>query len=500
MTEQEQAPDPAKSDELLSLDQAVRFLGVSRPTVYRMLSAGDLKGMRVGRQWRFRKDDLMAHMMRSPSALGPQAADDAEAELAFFAGECVGLGAATDEEPPGDNDPASATVARLCDAMVRLALALRASDLHIEPRRSGGEGCALVRCRVDGLLHVVRRMPRRLLEPVVDRLKSMAGLDVGERRLPQSGRFGVLLGDREFELRTATLPVFGGEAITLRVLVRDAQVPDLGRLNVSDDLRARLDGLLHQPNGILLVSGPTGSGKTTTLYAALQSISGDGVKTMTVEDPVELVIPNATQVAVNPRGGITVASALRAVMQHDPDVIMLADVTDQETAEAAVQIAMNGHLVLCQLHAESAGGAIERFVSLCSDPYYPAATLLGALNQRLVRRVCSDCGAEIEAPPPAAVRLVEVAGTAEDLSARWRRGSGCPACRMTGSRGRGALYELITVDRELAAAIRSQASAEELDATALAQGQENLVIDGLRKATTGLTTAEEVLRVLGVAL
>ncbi|MCX6358818.1 MAG: GspE/PulE family protein [Armatimonadetes bacterium] len=500
MTEGEQASNTAKSEELLSLEEAVRFLGVSRPTIYRMLSAGDLKGLRVGRQWRFSKDDLMTHMARTEATLGPRAQADAEAESGFFAQEAANLGLAMEEVDADAASPDAAAVVRLCSAMVRLALAMRASDLHLEPRRSGGEECALVRYRIDGELHVARRMPRRLLEPVVDRLKSMAGLDVGERRLPQSGRIPIDFGGAEYELRAATLPVFGGEAMTLRVLVRDVQVPDLGRLNLSDGLRARLDALLHCPNGILLVSGPTGSGKTTTLYAALQSISGDGVKTMTVEDPVELVLPNATQVAVNPRGGITIASALRAVMQHDPDVIMLADVTDQETAQAAVQIAMNGHLVLCQLHADSAAGAIDRFVSLCSDPYYPAGALIGALNQRLVRRVCGQCGAEAEATQPAAVRLVEVAGTADDLAAGWRRGFGCPACRATGYRGRAALYELITVDRELAAAIRSQASAEELAAAARAQGQENLAIDGVRKAAAGLTTPEEVLRVLGIAV
>ncbi len=495
MTEHE----PAPTEEFLSLEQAVRFLGISRPTIYRMLAAGDLNGLRVGRQWRFNRADLMAYMARTQAAPGPRVLADAEGELAFFAQEASKLAPADGEVDTGDAPPDTAAVARLCAAIVRLALALRASDLHIEPRRLDGEECALVRYRIDGALHVVRRMPKRLLEPVVDRLKAMAGLDLGERRLPQSGRIPASFGDAEYELRAATLPVLGGEAITLRVLPRDAQIPDLGRLGLSDGLRFRLDALLHSPNGILLVSGPTGSGKTTTLYAAMQSISGDGVKTMTVEDPVEMVIPNATQVAVSPRGGITTASALRAVMHHDPDVIMLADVMDRETADTAVQIAMNGHLVLCQLHADSAAGAIDRFVSLCSDPYYPAATLLGALNQRLVRRVCAECGSEEGAPPPAAQRLAEVAGGAEDVGAVWRRGSGCPACRMTGYRGRAALYELITIDRVLADAIRSQASADELGAAALAQGQESLAVDGLRKSASGITTPEEALRVLGVA-
>jgi general secretion pathway protein E len=404
-------------------------------------------------------------------------------------------------------DPASATVIRLCDAMLKLGLKWGASDIHIEPRRSGDSEAVVVRYRVDGVLQPTRRMPGRLLEPVVDRLKLMAGMDLGERHVPQSGRIPVQHEGRRFEMRVTTLPVCGGEAATIRVLFRDASLPDIDHVDLAGDVRRTLDGLLRRPNGVILVSGPTGSGKTTTLYAALQSIAHDGVKVITVEDPVEFLLPYATQVQANPRGGVTTASAIRAMMQHDPDVIAVADVVDAETADLLVQAAMTGHLVLCQLHAQSAAHAIERFTGLCTDAYYASATLLGSLGQRLVRRICDACAASTDpesdagrAMAHAAERLAEVAGPADGESAApvWIVGRGCPACRCTGYRRRAAIHALICVDAEVTNAMRRRASADEIEALVAGQAIANMASDGLRKARAGVTTPEEVLRVLGV--
>ena len=496
-----------EGDELLSLDQAVRFLGISRPTIYRMLAQGTLKGLRVGRQWRFRQDDLVNHAMRQPSGIGPQAASDAETELEFFRAELARAGASPTGDDVDEPDPAIANMMRLNNAILELALTCKASDVHIEPRRSGDAEEVLVRYRVDGALQPVRRMPGRLLGPIIHRFKLMTSMDTGEKRLPQSGRARIVHEGRHFELRVDTVPVIGGEALTIRVLFRDMSLPDLDGVHMSDDIRSRFDSLIHRPNGLILVSGPTGSGKTTVLYAALQAVSDDSVKTVTVEDPVEFSIPNTTQVQINPRGGVTMASALRAIMRHDPDVIMSGEVVDPDTACQLVQAAITGHLVMCQLHADSAAAAIERFVSLCSDPYYSAAALVGALNQRLVRRVCDSCASELapdsiewQTAASLAARLAEIASkTAADEigGARFRVGRGCPTCRMTGYKGRTAIYELVTINARLSEAIRNKASADEIAALAAAQGSGNLALDALLKVITGVTTADEVLRVLG---
>jgi general secretion pathway protein E len=382
-------------------------------------------------------------------------------------------------------------VVRYVNLLVREAFEAGASDIHLEATRAG----LSARLRLDGVLVPAPEAPATLHHAIVSRIKLLAELDIAERRRPQDGRIRVRLAQQELDLRVSTVPTMYGESVVLRLLDRGGRPVSLDELGMPPALLARMTRLARKPHGMLLVTGPTGSGKTTTLYAALQQRAVATEKILTVEDPIEYQLPGITQVPVHRQAGVTFAAALRSILRQDPDVIMLGEMRDQETAAVAVQAAMTGHLghlVFSTLHTNDAIGAIPRLADLGVPRYLIAATVEAVLAQRLVRRVCEQCRTRYT-PAPEQVALV--AGRPVGPT-RLTRGAGCAACRDTGYRGRVGVFELVEMTEALKEAIARGASRAELRVAAEAGGMQPLQTDGWQKVEAGLTTIEEVLRVV----
>jgi general secretion pathway protein E len=381
-----------------------------------------------------------------------------------------------------------APVIKLVNVLLLEALRLRASDVHLESTTRG----LRVRYRIDGVLQEVSSAPRQYQSAVISRIKIMADLNIAERRLAQDGRIRLRLSERELDLRVSTLPALHGESVVLRVLDHASGVPDLAELGMSDAVLRSFSHLISSPHGIILVTGPTGSGKTTTLYGALRRINSPGVKIVTVEDPVEYQIEGLTQMPVAARGGLTFASALRSILRHDPDVIMVGEMRDAETAEISIQAALTGHLVFTTLHTNDAPGGVTRLADMGVEPYLIAATVRGLLAQRLLRLVCDGC-AEPYRPSPAEQAHLAQAG--RKGSPLLRRGKGCEACAGSGYRGRSGIYELLVMNDELRARVIAGAPLDEIRRLARAGGMIPLRDDGWAKVWAGITTVEELLRV-----
>jgi len=379
-------------------------------------------------------------------------------------------------------------VIRYVNLLVRDAHDAGASDIHLEATRTG----LSARFRIDGVLAPAPEPPSHLHHAVVSRIKLLAELDIAERRRPQDGRIRVRLETRELDLRVSTVPTMFGESVVLRLLDhggRPVTLDDLGMSSVVLDVVSQLSA---RPHGMLLVTGPTGSGKTTTLYSALQRRDPHSEKIITVEDPIEYQLPGITQVPVHRQAGVTFATALRAILRQDPDVVMIGEMRDRETAEIAVQAAMTGHLVFSTLHTNDAITAVPRLLDLEIPDYLVAATLEGVLAQRLVRRVCSDCRVSYE---PTTEAIGAVAGRPVERMTL-TRGAGCAECRGTGFRGRVGLFELLRINDEVRDAVATRASRAELRDCALRAGLLSLRGDGWLKVEAGLTTVEEVIRVV----
>jgi len=378
-------------------------------------------------------------------------------------------------------------VIRFVNLLIREAHDARASDIHLESRREG----LSARFRVDGVLSELPSPPKGLQAAVVSRIKLLAELDIAERRAPQDGRIRVRLEERELDLRVSTVPTLYGESVVLRLLDRGGRPVGLDELGMTPETLDTFRRLAEKPHGILLATGPTGSGKTTTLYAALGLRQHSAEKIITVEDPVEYHLEGVTQVPVNVKAGMTFAGALRSILRQDPDVLMVGEMRDSETAAIAVQAALTGHLVFSTLHTNDAASAMTRLADLKVEPYLIAATLEAVLAQRLVRKICPDCRERYK-PDPAAVALLaqQPVGTM-----KLERGRGCAACRQTGYRGRSGLFELLLVTDEIKQALLKSPNAGALREIARAQGMITLRQDGWRKVQAGLTTVEEVLRV-----
>ena len=375
--------------------------------------------------------------------------------------------------------------------LIAQAIDERASDIHIEP----GEFACELRYRIDGVLHSRADFPLERFPAVASRLKLIAGLDIAERRLPQDGRITLRAAGTEMDMRVSVVPAVHGESIVMRLLPKQRQDLRLDALGMEPDQLAQLRGWLALSSGLVLVTGPTGSGKSTTLYAALQAVDDRTRKILTVEDPVEHRLPGIMQVQVQADIGYTFARALRAFLRHDPDVIMVGEIRDRETAEIAIQSALTGHLVLATLHTNDALSAFTRLVDMGIEPYLVAAAVQAVMAQRLVRRLCEQCAQPDDAPPGA--DGAEPAGA--QGPARWRRAVGCPQCQHTGYRGRLGIYELVTVGPALRHAAAATAPLVELERLADAAGRRSLRADGLLKARRGVTTVAEVGRVAGIA-
>jgi general secretion pathway protein E len=380
-----------------------------------------------------------------------------------------------------------APVVRLVNLLIEEAVRSEASDIHIEPF----EDSLRVRYRIDGILYDQESPPRRLQAALTSRIKIMAEMNIAERRLPQDGRIRVTLSGRRTDIRVSTVPTVHGESIVMRLLDRSSVFLPFDRLGFEAATAAAFDRLIRRPHGILLVTGPTGSGKTTTLYAALDKINGPDKKIITVEDPVEYQLKGVNQIPVRAKIGLSFASGLRHIVRQDPDVIMVGEIRDLETAEIAIQSSLTGHLVFSTLHTNDAPGAVTRLEDMGAEPYLVSSVLDGVLAQRLVRRVCPQC--RIPHVPDAADLLA--IGITEAAGVSLFRGAGCEACRGTGYRGRTGIYELLVVTEELRSLILRKAPTGEIRRLAHAQGMINLREDGWVKARKGITTVDEILRV-----
>jgi len=388
-----------------------------------------------------------------------------------------------------ERQAAETPVVRFVNRILRQAVRDHASDVHFEPF----EGDFKVRCRVDGTLRDESPPPSRYALPVISRLKVLAGLNIAERRVPQDGRIRFPVDGRCVDLRMSTLPTQAGESVVLRVLDQTSAPLMLSELGLSGLVEAGVREIVHRPNGILLVTGPTGSGKTTTLYGCLRIINTLEQKILTAEDPVEYEIEGILQLPVNPAIGLTFASALRAFLRQDPDVLMVGEIRDLETGRIAIQAALTGHLVLSTLHTNDAVGAVTRLIDMGVEPFLLSATLEGVLAQRLVRRICPDCREPVE---PAAAALPAGSGfePAQIEGHRFFRGRGCTACRETGYKGRIGLFEWLRMDEAIRELVLQRAPAPAIQRLAVASGMETLRAAGLRVVFDGLTTLEEVRR------
>ncbi len=381
-----------------------------------------------------------------------------------------------------------APVIRLVNQILSRAVEQRASDIHVEPF----ENELRVRYRIDGVLHDVDAPPRSLTAAVISRIKLMAKLNIAERRLPQDGRIKIRLVGREIDLRVSSLPTLYGESVVLRILDRSSIVVDLMRLGMPEDTLEIFSNLISQPHGLLLVTGPTGSGKTTTLYGALDKINSPDKKIITIEDPVEYQLRGVNQIHVRSQIGLTFASGLRSIVRQDPDVIMVGEIRDAETAEIAIQAALTGHLVFSTLHTNDAAGAVSRLLDMGVEDYLLASSLLGVLAQRLVRQLCRHCREPVEAGPDL---LRELRAGANGDEPTVFREVGCRECAGTGFHGRSGIYELLQIDDHIRKLILSRAPVDRIKAAAVERGMRTLRDDGWRKVSAGVTTVAEVLRV-----
>ncbi len=376
---------------------------------------------------------------------------------------------------------------RLVDQILAEAVGTRATDVHIQPE----EDEVAVRFRVDGILRTGFRLPVEVLSPVLTRLKVLAALDISERRLPQDGQIELVIGDRPIDVRVSSFPTIHGESIVLRILDHSRILLGFEDLGFAPEDVARLDRLLHRPSGILLVTGPTGSGKTTTLYAALRTIDTERLNVMTLEDPVEYRLAGIRQGQISERAGFTFAAGLRALLRQDPDVLLVGEIRDRETAEIALRAALTGHLVLSTLHTNSAAGTITRLREMGLDDFLIASTLAGVLAQRLVRKTCRHCAAH--AAPTASER--RFLGLGDDDPAALARGSGCAACGDTGYSERFAIYEVLEVTPSLARRIGDGDPESALQEEACTSGMVSFKVQGAQRVLQGWTTPEELARV-----
>jgi general secretion pathway protein E len=379
-----------------------------------------------------------------------------------------------------------APIIKLINLVFMQALREGASDIHIEPF----ENRSVVRFRVDGVLKDVFEPPRALHAALASRIKVMADLDIAEKRLPQDGRIAIRLGGQPVDVRVSTLPTGHGERVVLRLLAKDAERLHLDRLGMDPDVLSQVDHLIHEPHGILLVTGPTGSGKTTTLYAALSRLDHTALNIMTVEDPIEYDLDGIGQTQVNARVDMSFARALRAILRQDPDVILVGEIRDLETAQIAVQASLTGHLVIATLHTNDAASAVTRLADMGIEPFLLGSSLIGVLAQRLVRKLCLHCKAAYK---PSAKEWATLA--ASKPPAKAYRATGCDQCNQTGYRGRTGVYELMTVDEPLRRLIHDGSGEHLIRQHAEAHGLRQLREDGVRWVRAGETSIEEVLRV-----
>jgi len=394
----------------------------------------------------------------------------------------------TDPDTEHIRDMASeAPVIKLVNHIISKATEMGASDIHLEPFAED----LILRYRIDGILHNFEAPPKRLNSALCTRIKIMAKLDISERRLPQDGRIKLKLQGKDIDMRVSTLPTLYGESVVIRILDRSNLNVNLEKMGFPKQELEQFQKLIHKPYGKLLVTGPTGSGKTTTLYGALQNINTPDKKIITIEDPVEYQIRGINQIHVKPQIGLDFASGLRSIVRQDPDVIMVGEIRDAQTADVAIQAALTGHLVFSTVHTNDAAGAITRLLDMGVENYLISSALLGILAQRLVRVICRTCIEPIEVAP---ALIAEIDNPGQD-SIKAFHGKGCKECNHTGFRGRAGIYELLVVDETVRQLILTKATSQTIRESARKKGMTTLREDGWKKVAKGITTVEEVLRV-----
>jgi type IV pilus assembly protein PilB len=433
------------------------------------------------------REDILAELQRLVRA----------AEAVGIALEDVEVVAAAEDgdDLEADDGISDGPLVRLVNAIIFQAAEETASDVHFEPQ----EDALLVRFRVDGVLRDVQRIPKRMAPGVTTRLKVLAKLDIAERRKPQDGRITLASNavGRMLDIRVATLPTVEGEKVVMRLLDKSRRAPTLTELGLSDTMRSQLEEVVRLPTGALLVTGPTGSGKSTTLYGCLASINRPEINIITVEDPVEYRLAGVNQVQINTRAGLTFASALRSILRSDPDVVMVGEIRDTETAKISVEAALTGHFVLSTLHTNDAPSTITRLGEMGVDPFLTGAAVSAVLAQRLARKLCTHC---CEAYQPTKEELLESRVSSEIAHAFdgtvFYRKKGCPRCNHTGYRGRIGVFQFLRVTEQIAALVVRQASRDEIASAAMEQGMRTMWDDGMEKVAAGLTSIEELARVL----
>ena len=482
------------TERLLTMNEAIERLGTTRPTFYRWLRTGKIKGLKVGRQWRFEPAEIDRFLK------GEEPRIELRADIGPLVRELTKradrLGAKAVSLP--DETDIQQAVAQA----IRLGFASRASDIHVHPH-PGDDGTArraIMRYRIDGVLQPGIEFDIRLLPAVVEQWKRLVACDPHESRRPQDGRMKFEYGGESVTVFACFVPSIRGESLTARLLALASAVISLDRIDYSPDDRAKLMRALHGPRGLLLVTGPTGCGKTTNLYSCLTHLAGPTVKTMTIEDPVEIAFPWMVQTQLNVPEGVTFQRTVRAMLRSGADVIMIGELRDGETANVAVQAALTGHVVLTTLHADDAIRALIRLVEIGCPPFVVGDATRLVTSQRLVRLLCTDCSEEADPGSEHLARAVEACRAGgviwDALPKRFRNPVGCDKCNQTGYRGRNIIAELLEMTPEIGAALRRNASVDEIRAIAVGQGMTTMAADGIRKAAEGKTSLEEVLRVL----
>lgn len=386
-----------------------------------------------------------------------------------------------------------APVIALVNLMILRAVKEKASDVHIEPF---GEDILKVRYRIDGILHDVMSLPRNLQLAVISRIKIMSDLDIAERRLPQDGRIQVNVGGRKINIRVSILPAVTGENAVLRILDPSSILLKLDSLGFSPDILPNFLSLIKKPNGIILVTGPTGSGKSTTLYTTLNLLNSTEKKIMTIEDPVEYRLKGISQVQAKPKIGLTFAAGLRSFLRQDPDIMLVGEIRDRETAEIAVQAALTGHIVLSTLHTNDAPSSVIRLIDMGIEPFLISSSVIGVIAQRLIRKICPKCKKEIKITTDMKKILDEYEISRNEITLY--KGEGCPSCKDTGYKGRVAIFELMIITENIRDLITQNVSTGKIREAAVKEGMCLLKIDGIKKVCEGITTIDEVLRVASV--
>lgn len=398
------------------------------------------------------------------------------------------------EVDDGEKMAEQAPIIKLANALIQQAIVDRASDIHVEPQQR----MVRIRYRIDGVLMEAMTVPRNLMAALISRLKIMADMNIAERRVPQDGRIEIRSEGKEYDLRVSSIPTPFGEKIVMRILDKSSVMIGLEKLGFTDEHQLKIEELTSQPNGMFLCTGPTGSGKTTTQYSVLNRLNTVGVNIITVEDPIEYQLNGIAQVQVNRKAGLTFATGLRAFLRQDPDIIMVGEMRDLETAEIAIEASLTGHLVLSTLHTNDAPSATLRMIDMGVEPYLISATVIGVLAQRLARRLCSNCKEPYEVPAMDLRRFGMNVTDPEEMITIYRP-VGCENCRMTGYRGRTGIHELMLMNAEIAELVVRRAPLADVKDAAKANGMKELREDGLYKVLTGVTDPQEVMRVVFTA-